>query len=128
MIPISTSTAPTAIGPYSQAIASNGFLFVSGQLPIDPSTGAVAAEDAGGQMRRCLANLAAISEAAGTRLSRCVKTSVFLTDLAALAEVNAVYGEVFSAPFPARSTFQVAALPKGALVEVEAVIALGDAG
>lgn len=128
MTPISTSTAPAAIGPYSQAIASNGLLFVSGQLPIDPNTGVFGANDAAGQMRQCLANLAAIAEAAGTSLSRCVKTSIFLTDLSAFADVNAVYGEVFAAPFPARSTFQVVALPKGALVEIEAVIAFGDGG
>lgn len=124
MTPIDTPTAPAAIGPYSQAVEANGFLFVSGQLPIDPATGSFASEDAEGQMRQCLANIAAIAEAAGTSLSCTIKTSIFLTDLSVFAGVNTVYGQVFSAPYPARSTFQVAALPKGALVEVEAVILL----
>lgn len=123
---IQTPTAPAAIGPYSQGIAVNGLLFVSGQLPLDPATGAFAASDAAGQMRQCLANLSAIATAAGTDLAHCVKTTIFLTDLSAFAEVNAVYAEAFPAPCPARSTIEVSALPKGALVEVEAVIALQD--
>lgn len=124
MTPITTEAAPAAIGPYSQAVAANGFLYISGQLPIDPATGVFAGETAPEQMRQCLKNLAAIAEAAGTSLSRTVKTSIFLTDLAVFAEINEVYGGAFAAPYPARSTFQVAGLPKGALVEVEAVIAL----
>lgn len=123
---ISTPTAPAAIGPYSQGIAVNGLLFISGQLPLDPATGEFAASDAPGQMRQCLANLSAIATAAGTDLAHCVKTTIFLTDLSAFAEVNAVYAEAFPAPCPARSTIEVSALPKGALVEVEAVIALQD--
>lgn len=124
MHPIVTDTAPAAIGPYSQAIVANGFLFVSGQLPIDPATGAFAATTAAGQMRQCLANISAVAEAAGASLSDVVKTSVFVADLAEFAQINAVYGEFFRAPFPARSTFEVSSLPKGALVEVEAIVAL----
>ena len=123
---ITTEAAPGAVGPYSQAVRANGFLFVSGQLPIDPVTGEFAVADAPGQMRQCIANIGAIAQAAGTNIARTVKTSVFVTDLSAFAEINAAYGEAFSAPYPARSTFQVAALPKGALVEVEAVIVLGE--
>lgn len=121
---INTTNAPAAIGPYSQARIAGDLLFVSGQLPIDPATGIFAAEDPVGQMRQCLANLSAIAAAAGTDLGRCVKTSIFMTDLSAFAGVNEVYGVAFDAPFPARSTVQVAALPKGALVEVEAVFIL----
>lgn len=123
---ISTSNAPAAIGPYAQARIAGDLLFVSGQLPLDPKTGAITAESAEGQMTQCLANISAIADAAGTNLSRCVKTSIFLTNLSDFASVNSAYGAVFTAPFPARSTFQVVALPKGALVEVEAVIALEE--
>lgn len=124
MNPIATDSAPGAIGPYSQAVTANGLLFVSGQLPLDPATGQFAAADAPGQMRQCLANIAAIAEAAGTSISRTVKTTIFVTDLSTFADINAVYGEAFAAPYPARSTIEVSALPKGALVEVEAVILL----
>lgn len=121
---IATAAAPGAIGPYSQAVTTNGLLFVSGQLPIDPKASQFIPGDASDQMRQCLANIAAIAQAAGTDMSRTVKTLILVTDLASFAEINAVYGEAFAAPYPARSTAQVAALPRGALVEVEAVIAL----
>lgn len=121
---INTTNAPAAIGPYSQARIAGGLLFVSGQLPIDPVTGNFAADDPAGQMRQCLANLSAIATVAGTDLARCIKTSIFMTDLSAFAVVNEVYGAAFDEPYPARSTVQVAALPKGALVEVEAVFVL----
>nr|WP_275791197.1 Rid family detoxifying hydrolase [Rhizobium gei] len=124
---ISTDNAPSAIGPYSQAVSHNGLLFVSGQIPIDPSTGEFNSDDAVEQMRQCLKNIAAIAAAAGTDLSRTIKTTVLVRDLSRFAEINAVYGEAFTAPYPARATFEVSALPKGAQVEVDAVIALSDA-
>ncbi|KZM49081.1 RidA family protein [Labrenzia sp. OB1] len=122
MSPIDTPNAPAAIGPYSQAMRAGDLLFVSGQLPIDPATGEFASEDAVGQMRQCLKNIAAIAEAAGTDISKTVKTTILLTDLSGFAELNEEYGKAFQAPFPARACYEVAALPKGALVEIEAVI------
>lgn len=124
MIPINTPDAPAAIGPYSQAIRIGGLLFVSGQLPIDPETGEFAALDAVGQMRQCLKNIAAIASAAGTDISRTVKTTILLTDLSGFAALNEEYGKAFQAPFPARACYEVSALPKGAMVEIEAVIGL----
>ena len=123
MTPIQTDTAPAAIGPYSQAIRVGDLLFVSGQLPLDPATGAFVPGDAVAQMRQCLANIRAIATAAGTDLTRTVKTTILLTDLGGFDAINAEYGQAFAAPFPARACYQVAALPKGAMVEVEAVIA-----
>ena len=122
MFPIDTPNAPSAIGPYSQAMRIGDLLFVSGQLPIDPDTGNFAAEDAVGQVRQCLANIAAIAQAAGTDMSRTVKTTILLTDLSGFAAINEEYGKAFQAPFPARACYEVSALPKGALVEIEAVI------
>lgn len=122
MTPIDTPNAPAAIGPYSQAMRIGDLLFVSGQLPIDPATGDFASADALGQMRQCLKNIAAIAEAAGTDLSRTVKTTILLTDLSGFAELNEEYGKAFQAPYPARACYEVSALPKGALVEIEAVI------
>lgn len=124
MKPVETSGAPAAIGPYSQAIVHGDLLFVSGQLPIDPETGLIEGDDARTQIGRCIANIRAIAEAAGTSLGKTVKTTVLLTDLAEFPEVNEVYASFFSAPFPARACYQVVALPKGARVEVEAIIAL----
>ncbi|MEI2384416.1 RidA family protein [Breoghania sp. JC706] len=121
MLPVDTSSAPAAVGPYSQAIRAGNFLFVSGQLPIDPATGAFAPGGAVEQARQSLKNIAAIAAAAGTDMTRCVKTTVLLTDLGAFAAVNEEYATFFSAPYPARACYQVAALPKGALVEIEAV-------
>ena len=121
---IATETAPAAIGPYSQAMRSGNLLFVSGQLPIDPSTGDFVPGDSVAQMRQCMANIAAIATAAGTEISRTVKTTILVTDLSNFADLNAAYGESLSAPYPARACYQVAALPKGAQVEVEAVIEL----
>ena len=121
---IDTEDAPAAIGPYSQAMVVGNLLFVSGQLPIDPFTGDFCATDVVGQMRQCLANITAIAEAAGTDISRTVKTTILLTDLSEFADINEEYGKAFQAPFPARACYEVSALPKGALVEVEAVIAI----
>lgn len=122
MLPIDTPNAPAAIGPYSQAMRIGDLLFVSGQLPIDPATGEFASEEAVGQMRQCLKNIAAIAEAAGTDISRTVKTTILVTDLSGFAELNEEYGKAFQAPFPARACYEVSALPKGAMVEIEAVI------
>ncbi|APG87055.1 RidA family protein [Sinorhizobium americanum] len=121
---ISTADAPGAVGPYSQAIKVGNLLFVSGQLPIDPATGEFNSANAVEQAEQCLRNMAAIAREAGTKLSNTVKTTVLLTDLGDFAEVNRVYAEFFSKPFPARACYEVKALPKGAKVEIEAVIAV----
>lgn len=121
---IHTTDAPGAVGPFSQAIKVGDLLFVSGQLPIDPATGAFASDDPVEQARQCLRNIAAIARAAGTDIARTVKTTVLVRDLSRFAEINAAYGEFFSAPYPARATFEVSGLPKDAQVEIEAVIAL----
>ena len=118
---ISTSKAPAAIGPYSQAIEANGFVYVSGQLPIDPSTGVFVEGDIREQTRQSLTNIQAILREAGTDLTRVVKTTVFLSSIANFAQMNEVYAEFFIAPFPARSAVAVRDLPKGALVEIEVI-------
>ena len=121
---IHTPDAPAAIGPYSQAIAAGGFVFVSGQLPLDPQTGAFP-EGIAAQTRRSLLNLRAILRAAGTDFDRVVKTTVFLHDMNDFAAMNAVYAELFGAEnCPARAAVQVARLPKDALVEIEAIAQL----
>lgn len=120
---ISTAAAPGAIGPYSQAIRANGFVFASGQLPIDPATGAFVPGGVSEQAEQALQNLRAVLAAAGCGLENVVKTTVFLTDMNDFAAVNAVYAHFFTADCPARSAVQVGALPKGALVEVEAIAA-----
>ncbi len=112
---------PTAIGPYSIGIESDGWVFVSGQIPIDPASGEIVPGGVPEQTRRVLENLKNVLAAAGCDTSRVVKTTVFMTDLAAFPQMNEIYAEYFHAPHPARSTIQVAALPKGALVEIEAV-------
>ena len=116
--------APAAIGPYSQAVHFGHLLFVSGTLPVDPRTGQLVGGDIEAQSRQVFRNLAAIAEAAGGQLADAVKVTVFLTDLGDFQRVNGVYREWFGEPFPARSTVQVAALPLGAPLEVEAIIAL----
>jgi 2-iminobutanoate/2-iminopropanoate deaminase len=118
---ITTSAAPSAIGPYSQAIEANGFIYASGQLPIDPSTGVFADGGVRGQTRQSLKNAQAILREAGTDLANVVKTTVFLADMSDFAAMNEVYAEFFKAPFPARSAIAVKMLPKGALVEIECV-------
>ncbi|MUZ74761.1 RidA family protein [Agrobacterium vitis] len=122
---IFTADAPGAVGPYSQAIKVDNLLFVSGQLPIDPATSEFNSDDAVKQAEQCLKNMAAIAKEAGTDLSKTVKTTVLLTNLGDFAEVNRVYAGFFSTPFPARACYEVKALPKGAKVEIEAVISLG---
>ena len=120
-IAIHTDNAPAAIGPYSQAIQAGNTIYVSGQLPIDPATGAFAGEDIAAQTRQSLTNIKAILAAAGADMSNVVKTTVLLANIADFAAMNAVYAEFFTAPFPARAAFQAAALPKNALVEIECV-------
>lgn len=120
-IPIHTDRAPAAIGPYSQAVQTGNLLFVSGQIPIDPATGAFAGSDIAAQTRQSLTNLEAILEAAGYTCADVVKTTVLLSDMADFAAMNAVYGEFFPANAPARAAFAVKELPRGALVEIEAV-------
>jgi 2-iminobutanoate/2-iminopropanoate deaminase len=122
--PISSSAAPRAIGPYSQAIAAEGrrTIYCSGQIPIDPSTGElVGAGDIRAETHRVMQNLAAVLEAAGASLGAVVRTTIYLTDLQSFAFVNEVYGSYFTGAPPARATVQVAGLPKGAQVEIDAV-------
>lgn len=123
---ISTGGAPAAIGPYSQAVVAGGLVFASGQIPLDPATGELVSGGAAAQAERALASLRAVLEAAGSGLHRVVKTTVYLADLADFAAVNAVYAGYFPANPPARSTVQVAALPRGAAVEIEAVALAGE--
>ena len=118
---ISTANAPAAIGPYSQAVEVNGLIFVSGQLPIDPATGVLVEGDAKVVTRQSMNNIKAILEAAGSSMDKVVKTTVLVQDLGTFGDVNAAYGEFFGENAPARACFQVAALPKGAMIEIEAV-------
>lgn len=122
--PINTDQAPAAIGPYSQAVATGNLLFTSGQLPLDPSTGKLSEGSIEEQAHIALQNLKAIAEAAGSSLDKAIKITVFLANIADFQAVNAVYAEYFKEPFPARSAFQVAALPLGASLEIEAVFEL----
>lgn len=116
-----TEKAPAAIGPYSQAIEVNGFVFASGQIPINPATGDMVQGDVKEQTRQALTNASEVMKAAGIDLSHVVKTTVFLADMNDFAAMNEVYATFFSAPFPARSAVAVKTLPKGALVEVECI-------
>ena len=122
---IQTPNAPAAIGPYSQAVQAGGTVYVSGQLPINPATGEFAGADIRAQARQSLENIKAILAAAGTDMAHVVKTTVLLQDMADFAAMNEVYAEYFSEPYPARAAFQVAKLPKDALVEIEAVAVTG---
>ena len=122
---IKASQAPAAIGPYSQAVQAGGSIYVSGQLPINPATGEFAGADIRAQARQSLENIKAILAAAGTDIAHVVKTTVLLQDMADFAAMNEVYAEYFSEPYPARAAFQVAKLPKDALVEIEAVAVTG---
>lgn len=115
-----TENAPAAIGPYSQGVQAGNTIYVSGQLPIDPATGEFAGEDIAAQTRQSLTNIKNILSAAGTDMSKVVKTTVLLADIAEFGAMNEVYAEFFTEPYPARAAFQVAAIPKGAKVEIEA--------
>ena len=120
-IAVNTTNAPAAIGPYSQAIQAGNTIYVSGQLPIDPATGAFAGDEIKAQTRQSLTNMKNILIEAGTDMSAVVKTTVLLANIADFAAMNEVYAEFFSAPYPARAAFQVACLPKNALIEIECV-------
>jgi 2-iminobutanoate/2-iminopropanoate deaminase len=121
---VATRGAPEAIGPYAQAVACGGFLFLSGQVPIDPATGDLVRGTVQEEVARVLGNLSAVLRAAGSGLDRVVRTTVYLTDLADFGAMNEAYARYFGTHRPARSTVQVAALPKGARVEIDAIAAL----
>src|SRR5208282_1781649 len=118
---VSTKDAPQAIGPYSQAIRANGFIFTSGQIPIDPATQQLITGDVAAQTERVIQNLSAILTAAGSSLEKVVRTTVFLKNMGDFAAMNEVYGRYFTAAPPARSTVEVARLPKDVLVEIDVV-------
>jgi 2-iminobutanoate/2-iminopropanoate deaminase len=121
---VHTDKAPAAIGPYSQGIVANGFLFTAGQIAIDPATGQVVTGNVAAQAERVMTNLAAVIATVGASWSDVVKTTVFLNDMADFPAVNEVYGRALGDARPARSTVQVAGLPRGVLVEIEAVVAI----
>ncbi len=122
--PVTAPKAPEAIGPYVHAMKAGGLLFCSGQVPLDPTTGEITGVTAGEQTGRCLENLAAVCDAAGASLGSAVKMTIYLTDMATFAEVNEVYGSFFETDPPARVAIGVAALPRGARVEIDAIVAL----
>ncbi len=124
--PVNASDAPAAVGPYVHAMRSGGLLFCSGQVGLDPRTGELAGPTAAEQAGRCLENLAAVCNAAGAQLGDAVRMTVYLTDMSTFAEVNEVYGSFFESSPPARVAIGVAALPLGAKVEIDAVVAVGD--
>ena len=121
---VHTAKAPAAIGPYSQGVVANGFLFTAGQIAIDPATGQIVAGDVVAQTERVMANLSAVLAEAGAGWNDVVKTTVFLHDMGDFPVVNEVYGRALGDARPARSTVQVAALPRGVLVEIDAIVAL----
>ena len=122
---ISTKKAPAAIGPYSQAIHVGNLVYTSGQIPIDPATGAFVEGGIKEQTRQSLSNVRAILEETGLSMANVIKTTVFLADMADFAEMNAIYAEFFAEPYPARSAVAAKSLPKGALVEIEVVATIG---
>jgi 2-iminobutanoate/2-iminopropanoate deaminase len=121
---VSTPSAPAAIGPYSQAIRAGSLLFVSGQIPIDPATGAMVEGDVASQTHRVFQNISAILQAAGASFEHVVRTTVYLADMNDFGAMNAVYGTYFSAPAPARATVQAARLPKDARIEIDVIASL----
>jgi 2-iminobutanoate/2-iminopropanoate deaminase len=124
--PVNAPKAPEAVGPYVHAVRAGGLLFCSGQIPLDPRTGEITGSAAADQAGRCLENLAAVCDAAGATLGDAVKVTIYLTDMADFVAVNEVYSSFFESSPPARVAVAVSALPKGAMVEMDAVIAVGD--
>ncbi len=118
---VSTSNAPAAVGPYSQAVITGDLVFCSGQIPLNPETGTVDGNSIEAQTRQCLKNLKAVLEAAGSSLQHAVKVNIYITDMKDFPAVNGIYAEYFEEPYPARACVQVAALPLGVMVEIEAV-------
>ena len=125
LAPVSTTDAPGAIGPYSQAIIAGGFLFASGQIPLDPTTGTITEGGITAQAHQVLQNLGAVLKAAGISYDRVVKTTVYLSDMANFPAVNEIYATYFPAPAPARATIQAAALPRNVLVEIDLIAFVG---
>src|SRR3954452_12007970 len=123
---VTATGAPDAVGPYTHAVVSNGLVFCSGQVPLDPNSGQLVEGSIGEQTERCLENLSVVAAAAGARLSDAVRMGIYVTDMSSFKEVNEAYGAYFESDPPARSTVGVAALPLGAQVEIDAVIALPD--
>ena len=126
IVPVATTHAPEAVGPYSQAVRAGNMLFLSGQIPLDPATGALVQGGFEAETRRVLNNLRAVVEAAGGTMASVVKTTVFMTDLSQFQTMNSIYAEYFGAAPPARSTIQVAALPKGVSIEIEAIAVISE--
>jgi 2-iminobutanoate/2-iminopropanoate deaminase len=124
--PITANGAPEAVGPYSHAVVSNGLVFCSGQVPIDPNSGQLVEGTIGEQTKRCMENLAVVAAAAGAQLADAVRMGIYVTDMSTFKDVNEAYGSYFESDPPARSTIAVSALPLGAQVEIDAVIALPD--
>lgn len=124
--PVETDKAPAPIGPYSQAVVSNGVLYCSGQVPLDPESGELIEGGVAEQASRCLQSLDAVCLAAGTRLADAARIGIYLTDMAEFPKVNDVYATFFEKPYPVRTTVGVAALPKGALVEMDATVPLSS--
>ncbi len=118
---VTTDRAPAAVGPYSQAVWAGDFLFISGQIPLDPHTGTIIGDDAAAQAKKALENVKAVLEAAGLGMEHLVKVTVLLDDLADFAAVNEVYAEFFPSDYPARAAYQAAGIPRGALVEIDAI-------
>jgi 2-iminobutanoate/2-iminopropanoate deaminase len=123
---VETDGAPSPIGPYSQAVVADGILYCSGQVPLDPATGELVQGGIAEQASRCLESLDAVCMAAGTRLTQAARIGIYLTDMSEFPKVNDVYATFFEQPFPVRTTVGVAALPKGALVEMDATVPLGE--
>ena len=123
---VTAEGAPEAVGPYTHAVVSNGLVFCSGQVPLDPETGELVVGSIDAMTRRCLDNLATVAEAAGAQLSDAVRMGIYVTDMNSFKEVNEAYGSYFESDPPARSTVAVVALPLGAQVEIDAVLALPD--
>ncbi len=123
---VSTTNAPDPVGPYSQAVVLDGMVYCSGQLGLDPASAKLVSDEAGEQTRRCMQNLQAVLEAAGSSLEEVLRTTIYITNIADFPAVNAAYGEFLSEPYPARATVEVSALARGAAVEIDAIARVSD--